>query len=45
MWDDYHVVGLSDVGRATAAALDLNHPRRIQIRQAEQMFGLFPPGA
>jgi hypothetical protein len=30
-------------GRATIAALDLNHERRIRIRQAEQMFGLFPP--
>jgi hypothetical protein len=42
-WDDYHVVGLSASGRATIAALELNHERRIRIRQAEQMFGLFPP--
>lgn len=44
-WDDYHVVGLTAIGRATIAALDLNHPRRIRIRQAEQMFGLFPPAS
>jgi hypothetical protein len=42
-WDDYQIVGLSQTGRATVAALDLNQPRRIRIRQAEQMFGLFPP--
>jgi hypothetical protein len=43
-WDDYQVVGLTDIGRATVSALDLNHPRRIRIRQAEQTFGLFLPG-
>lgn len=42
-WDDYHIIGLTDIGRATIAALDLNHERRIKIRQAEQVFGLFPP--
>jgi len=42
-WDEYHIVGLTAIGRATATMLDLNHPRRIRIRQAEQMFGLFPP--
>ena len=42
-WDEYHIVGLTAVGRATIATLDLNHPRRIRIRQAEQLFGLFPP--
>jgi hypothetical protein len=31
------------IGRATAAALDFNHPRRIRIRQAEETFDLFPP--
>jgi hypothetical protein len=24
-------------------ALDLNHPRRVLIRQAEALFDLFPP--
>jgi hypothetical protein len=42
-WDDYEIVGLSQQGRGTISALDLNHPRRIRIRQAEQSFGLFPP--
>ncbi len=44
-WDDYQVVGLTPVGRATIVALDLNQSRRVRIRQAEQTFGLFPPGA
>jgi hypothetical protein len=42
-WDDYQLVGLTPIGRATATTLDLNHERRIRIRQAEQAFGLFPP--
>ncbi|NUQ62921.1 MAG: HNH endonuclease [Pirellulales bacterium] len=42
-WEDYRVVPLTAIGRATAAALDLNHPRRIRIRQAEETFDLFPP--
>lgn len=45
VWDDYSIVGLTSIGRATVAALDLNHPRRVRIRQAEQTFGLFPPGS
>ena len=44
-WDDYEVVGQTDIGRVTIAALDLNHPRRVRIRQAEQHFGLFPPAS
>ncbi len=40
----YRIVPLSVVGRATLAALDLNHPRRLRIRRAEKLFGLFPPG-
>jgi hypothetical protein len=42
-WQATHVDPLTDRGRATAALLDLNHPRRIRIRQAEALFGLFPP--
>jgi hypothetical protein len=42
-WDGYQVVGLTPVGRATVFALDLNRPRRLMIRKAEEMFGLFPP--
>jgi hypothetical protein len=44
-WDDYTLVGKTEVGRVTIQALDLNHERRIKIRQAEQLFGLFPPDA
>ena len=43
VFDDYQVVGLTPVGRATTLTLDFNQARRIQIRQAEQLFGLFPP--
>ena len=42
-WDEYQLNGLTAVGRATIAAFDLNQERRVRIRQAEQMFGLFPP--
>jgi hypothetical protein len=42
-WDDYHLVAVTPIGSATIAALQLNDERRIRIRQAEQMFGLFPP--
>ncbi len=44
-WDDYGVAGKTAVGRATVTALVLNHERRLKIRQAEQMFGMFPPDA
>lgn len=42
-WDDYQIVGKTEIGVLTIRLLDLNHERRIKIRQAEQMFGLFPP--
>lgn len=42
-WDEYTLIGRTDVGRATIQALELNHERRIKVRQAEQLFGLFPP--
>jgi hypothetical protein len=42
-WDCYDLVGQTPVGRATVAALRLNHLRRIQIRQVEELFALFPP--
>jgi hypothetical protein len=50
-WEDhfcfqqYFLIGNSATGRATAALLDLNHSRRLLIRQAEEMFGLFPPSS
>ena len=43
-WEGYRIVGLTPVGRATVDVLLLNHERRIKIRQAEVLFGLFPPG-
>src|SRR5262249_29762647 len=43
LFQDYLVVGQTPVGRATVVALDLNHPRRVLIRQAEETFELFPP--
>jgi hypothetical protein len=43
-WDGRRVLGRTPVGRATVFALDLNSPRRLLIRQAEELFGLFPPG-
>ena len=42
-WDGYNITGLTPVGAATVAALVLNHDRRIKIRQAEELFNLFPP--
>lgn len=41
-WEGYRIVGKSSIARATIAALDLNHPRRLLIRQAEELFALFP---
>jgi len=42
-WNDYALVGRTERGKATIQTLDLNHERRVKIRQAEQLFGLFPP--
>jgi len=39
----YQIEGLTPVGRATVAALKLNHSRRQRIREVEQAFGLYPP--
>lgn len=41
--EDRHLLGISPVGRATVAALQLNHARRVIIREAEEWFDLFPP--
>ncbi len=43
VWDDYSLIGKTKIGRATILALALNHERRLRIRQAEQLFGMFPP--
>jgi hypothetical protein len=42
-FEGYHLVGQSAVGRATILLLDLNHDRRLRIRQAEELFDWFPP--
>lgn len=44
-FDGDSIRGLTVMGRATVAALDLNHPRRRSIRIAEGRLGLFPPRA
>jgi hypothetical protein len=41
-WDGYRIIGVTLIGRPTVFALDLNHSRRLLIRQAEEWFGLFP---
>ena len=40
---DYEIVGPPTVGRATVEALRFNDVRRIKVRQAEELFDLFPP--
>lgn len=41
--DDWRIIGLTPIGRATIVALNFNHPRRLRIREAEEWFDLFPP--
>jgi hypothetical protein len=38
----YQIEGLTSVGRATVAALDMNHSRRQRIRAAEERLELYP---
>jgi hypothetical protein len=42
-FDQFQIVGLTSIGRATEKALGFNHPRRVKIREAEARFELFPP--
>jgi hypothetical protein len=42
-WDGYLVCGKTPTGRVTTNALQLNHHRRLLIREAEAGFGLYPP--
>lgn len=42
-WHGFELHGLTPVGRATVATLDLNADRRLRIREAESLFELFPP--
>lgn len=41
-WEGCEVVGKTETDRATIALLLLNAPRRLQIREMEKSFGLFP---
>lgn len=43
-WEDYQLVGLTLIGRALVDAFNLNHARRIRVREVEAKFGLFPGG-
>ena len=42
-WNKFEVTARTAVGRAAVTALKLNDPRRLQIREAEALFDLFPP--
>jgi hypothetical protein len=42
-WNGDELIGKTPTGRGTVIALELNHLRRRKIRQAEMLFGLFPP--
>jgi hypothetical protein len=39
----YEAMPLTATDRATIAALDFNSIRRMRIREAEELFGMFPP--
>lgn len=38
----HRIEGLTSTGRATVAAFDLNHSRRLRIRSVEEKLGLYP---
>jgi len=42
-FQEYRLLGLTAIGRATISAFDLNHFRRLQIRRAEALFASYPP--
>jgi hypothetical protein len=42
-WVGHRLAGRTPIGRGLIAAFDLNHERRLRIRQAEEAFDLFPP--
>ena len=42
-WEGYFIEGQTSIGRAAVTLFDLNNSRRILIRGAEEVFGLFPP--
>ena len=42
-WDDMRVGGVTAVGRATVAALEMKRPMILDIRAEEELFGRHPP--
>lgn len=42
-WDGPILVGRTAVGRTTVAVLEINHPERVQVREALIDEGVFPP--
>lgn len=42
-WEGFRVVGLTSTGRATVAALQLNRPLILAIREEEALRGRHPP--
>jgi hypothetical protein len=42
MWAGYELLGRTPIGRALVEAFNLNHARRIRVREVEARFGLFP---
>jgi HNH endonuclease len=40
---DFTIVGKTKCARATIDLLNLNHPRKLKVREAEALFDLFPP--
>ncbi len=44
-WDGVRIVGLTTVGRATIAALDLNRAMMLSIRAEEELLGRHPPSS
>jgi HNH endonuclease len=42
-WDGVQIIGLTPVGRATIAALDLNRTMMLSIRAEEELLGRHPP--
>ncbi|HRJ44136.1 MAG: HNH endonuclease [Caldilineaceae bacterium] len=42
-WEDVRIVGLTPMGRATVAALQMNRPVILAIRAEEKVFNRHPP--
>jgi hypothetical protein len=42
-FEGYQIEGLTAVGRASVETLNLNHSRRVRIREIEEAFGPYPP--